>query len=103
MNDLNYRTRVDDFVNQQKESLVKEIKEKQDGFSTYIGIVQFDCDGVEFTSRAIISASIHAYEEFDEQVHMEAEGSYSLSILTREEYANWNQPSIDHRAEKYNY
>ena len=100
---MGYRQAVDDFVNKQNKLLIKEIEEKQDGLSIYIGIVQFDCDGVEFTSRAIILASIYAYNGFDEQLYMEAGGDYSLSILTREEYANWNQPSIDHRAEQYNY
>ncbi len=99
----NYREAVDNFVVQQHEDLIKEIEEKQDGFSIYIGICQIDCDGVEGTSRAIICASLGSYKDFDNQVYMEAEGSYSLSILTREEYANWNKPSIDHRAEQYNY
>jgi hypothetical protein len=80
-----------------------EIQEKKEGQSIYIGICQVDCDQVEYTSRAVIRASICGYEDFDNQVYMESEGSYSLSILTREEYANWNQPSIDHRAEQYNY
>jgi hypothetical protein len=103
MSNLNYRNAVDNFANQQDEKLAKEIAEKQDGGSIYIGISQVDCDQVEFTSRAIIPASLKEFKDFDERVYMEAEGGYSLSILTSEEYANWMQPSIDHRAEQYNY
>jgi len=83
--------------------IAKEINDKRYGLSIYIGICQVDCDQVEFTSRAIVPATLKDYIEFDERLHMEAEGGYSLSILTIEEYANWIQPSIDHRAEQYNY
>ena len=88
---------------QEGKKLWDEIQEKKEGESIYIGVAQIDCDQVESTSRAIIRATINGYRDFDNQVYMESEGGYSLSILTREEYDKWNQPSIDHRAEQYNY
>jgi hypothetical protein len=98
-----YRQAVDDFVNKQKENLVKEIKEKQVHGSLYLGLVQMDCDMCEFTSRAIIKATMESYKEFDNEVYMESEGSYSISIITYDEYKNWMYKSIDHRAEQHNY
>jgi hypothetical protein len=99
----NYREAVDNFVNQQHEKIEKEIFEKQVDGSLYIGLVQMDCDMCEFTSRAIIKATMESYKDFDNQVYMESEGSYSMTILTYDEYKDWMYRSIDHRAEQYNY
>lgn len=82
---------------------IKEIHDKRFGSSMYVEICSIDCDQYESTNLAMIPATHHDYVQFENQLWEEAEGSFSIRILTEEQGKNWKQQTHDHRAEQYNY
>jgi len=62
-----------------------------------------DCDQVEATSLREIDATLDALATLVDNVQEYAEGPWSLTVMTRDEVANWQRSERDHRAEQMGY
>lgn len=62
-----------------------------------------DCDQFESTSLKEINASLDSLATIVEDMSDNAEGAWSLKVMTQDELATWKQQSVDHRAEQLNF
>jgi len=72
-------------------------------YSIAVHIWARDCDQMEVSYTRIIDATVLAYLRAESELHDNAEGPCSMSIMTEQEYNEFQPHRRDRRAEQYNY
>ena len=62
-----------------------------------------DCDQMEVSYTRIIGATVLAFLRAESELHDNAEGPCGMSIMTEQEYNDFEPSQRDRRAEQYNY
>ena len=72
-------------------------------YSIAVHIWARDCDQMEVSYTRIIDATVLAFLRAESELHDNAEGPCSMSIMTEQEYNEFKPSQRDRRAEQYNY
>lgn len=77
------------------------IEEHRVGDKVYVHVFERDCDMVESTTVRQIEASFSAYDKLCEQLHENAEGPVSVSVISEKEAENFVPTTRDRIAEAW--
>ena len=72
-------------------------------YSIAVHIWGRDCDQMEVSYTRIIGATVLAFLRAESELHDNAEGPCGMSIMTEQEYNDFEPSQRDRRAEQYNY
>ena len=72
-------------------------------YSIAVHIWARDCDQMEVSYVQIMPATVQHYLKAESELHDNAEGPCSMSIMTEQEYNEFQPHRRDRRAEQYNY
>ncbi len=81
----------------------KQLDERGENGQVAIAVWSRDCDLAEGTSMHIIAANVPAFIVFEQNIHENAEGPVSITILTPEEAIDFEPTFRDRAAEMMNY